>query len=82
MTAPDRNLVPEAVDNFRVDVWSTADMDGIVLTVTETDEDTGIFEGTVFFSLIDESSGHRLEVSSPDMATAEYQRQRATACIE
>jgi hypothetical protein len=80
--APDRNLDPEAFDNFDVDAWSTADMDGIDLTVTETDENTGIFQGTVFFSTSDESSGHRLHVSSPDMVTVEFQRERATACIE
>jgi hypothetical protein len=58
---PDLNLNPEAVDNFNVDVWSDSDAGGIDLTVTETNEATGIFEGTVFFTVTDESSGHRLK---------------------
>jgi hypothetical protein len=40
------NLNPEAIDNFEVDAWSDSDAGGIDLTVTETNEATGIFEGT------------------------------------
>ncbi|MEK6965974.1 MAG: hypothetical protein AABW62_00900, partial [Thermoproteota archaeon] len=70
---PDMNLNPESVDNFRVDVWSDSDAGGIDLTVTETNEATGIFEGTVFFTITDESSGHRLRVAEGDTITAEYE---------
>ncbi len=70
---PDMNLSPEAVDNFDVDVWSDSDAGGIDLTVTETNEATGIFEGTVFFTVTDESSGHRLRVAEGDTVTAEYE---------
>ncbi len=70
---PDMNLNPESVDNFSVDVWSDSDAGGIDLTVTETNEATGIFEGTVFFTVDDESSGHRLRVSEGDTVTAEYE---------
>ncbi|MEW6044711.1 MAG: hypothetical protein AB1608_10655 [Thermoproteota archaeon] len=70
---PDMNLNPEAVDNFGVDVWSDSDAGGIDLTVTETNEATGIFEGTVFFTTTDESSGHRLRVAEGDTVTAEYE---------
>ena len=70
---PDMNLAPEAVDNFNVDTWSDSDAGGIDLTVTETNEATGIFEGTVFFTVTDESSGHRLRVAEGDTVTAEYQ---------
>ena len=70
---PDMNWNPEAVDNFDVDVWSDSDAGGIDLTVTETNSSTGIFEGTVFFSTTDESSGHRLRVASGDTITAEYE---------
>ncbi|QLH03505.1 hypothetical protein C5F47_08110 [Nitrosopumilus cobalaminigenes] len=70
---PDMNLDPEAVDNFDVDVWSDSDAGGIDLTVTETNEATGIFEGTVFFTVSDESSGHRLRVAEGDTVTAEYE---------
>ena len=70
---PDMNLDPEAVDNFDVDVWSDSDAGGIDLTVTETNVATGIFEGTVFFSTKDESSGHILRVAGEDTVTAEYE---------
>ncbi len=70
---PDMNLNPEAVDNFDVDVWSDSDSGGVDLTVTETNEATGIFEGTVFFTTRDESSGHRLRVTEGDTITVEYE---------
>ena len=73
VTDPDMNLDPKAVDNFDIDVWSDSDAGGIDLTVTETNEATGIFEGTVFFTTTDESSGHRLRVSGEDTITAEYE---------
>jgi hypothetical protein len=69
---PDMNLNPEAVDTFQVDAWSDSDAGGIDLTVTETNEATGIFEGTVFFTTTDESSGHRLRVAEGDTITGEY----------
>ena len=70
---PDMNLNPEAVNNFDVDVFSDSDAGGISLTVTETNEATGIFEGTVSFTIVDESSGHRLRVAEGDTVTAEYE---------
>lgn len=70
---PDMNWNPEAVDNFDIDVWSDSDAGGIDLTVSETDSSTGVFEGTVFFSTTDESSGHRLRVAEGDTITAEYE---------
>ena len=69
---PDRNLNPEAVDNFDVNIASDTDASGITLTVTETNEATGIFEGTVFFTTTGGSSGHRLRVSEGDTVTADY----------
>ena len=69
---PDMNLNPEAVDNFDVNVASNTDASGITLTVTETNEATGIFEGTVFFTTTGGSSGHRLRVSEGDTVTADY----------
>ena len=70
---PDLNINPESVDNFDVDVWSDSDAGGIDLTVTETNEATGIFEGTVFFTVTDQSSGHRLRVAEGDTVTGEYE---------
>ena len=69
---PDMNLNPEAVGNFDVNVASDTDASGITLTVTETNEATGIFEGTVFFTTTGGSSGHRLRVSEGDTVTADY----------
>jgi hypothetical protein len=69
----DMNLDPESVDNFKIDAWSDSDAGGIDLTVTETNEATGIFEGTVFFTTTNESSGHRLRVSEGDTVTTEYE---------
>ena len=69
----DMNLNPEAIDNFKVDAWSDSDAGGIDLTVTETNEATGIFEGTVFFTTANDSSGHRLRVAEGDTVTAEYE---------
>ena len=69
----DMNLDPESVDNFDVDAWSDSDAGGIDLTVTETNEATGIFEGTVFFTVSNDSSGHRLRVAEGDTVTAEYE---------
>ncbi len=70
---PDMNLNPEAVDNFDINVWSDSDAGGVDLTVTETNEATGIFEGTVSFTIETESSGHRLRAAEGDTVTAEYE---------
>ena len=70
---PDMNWDPENVNNFEVDVWSDSDAGGISLMVTETNEATGIFEGTVTFTADSESSGHRLRVAEGDTITAEYE---------
>ena len=69
---PDRSLNPEAVDSFDVNLVSTTDAGGISLTVNETNEATGIFEGTVFFTTTDASSGHRLRVTEGDTVTVIY----------
>jgi len=69
---PDMNLNPEAVDSFEINVWSDSDAGGIDLTVTETNEATGIFEGTVVFTTTDSSSGHRIRVAPGDTVTTEY----------
>ena len=43
------NLNPDAVDNLDMVVHSETFLGGITLTVTETQEASGIFEGTVEF---------------------------------
>ena len=69
---PDMNLNPEAVDNFDVTVWSDSDSGGINLSVAETSDATGIFEGSVVFGVEVDTSGHRLRVSEGDTVTAQY----------
>ena len=69
---PDMNLDPKQTDYFQIDVWSDSDAGGIDLLVTETDVDSGIFEGSISFTVTDESAGTRLNVASGDTLTAEY----------
>ncbi len=69
---PDMNLNPKAVDKFNTNVWSDSDSGGIQLTMTETGQDTGIFQGTVYFTTNFASSGNRLHVSEGDTVTGEY----------
>ena len=69
---PDMNLNPDAVDNLDVVAYSETFLGGITLTVTETQEASGIFEGTVEFDPDEASQGHRLQVTEGDIITAEY----------
>ena len=69
---PDANLNPDAVDNLDMIVHSETFLGGITLTVTETQEASGIFEGTVEFDPDQASQGHRLQVTEGDIITAEY----------
>jgi hypothetical protein len=70
---PDMKMDPNVIDSFSIHVWSDSDAGGIDLTVTETDKNTGIFEGTVSLTTTDESSGHRLRVTGGDSIFAKYQ---------
>ena len=69
---PDMNLNPDAVDNLDLVVYSETFVGGIDLTVTETQESSGIFEGTVEFDPETASQGHRLQVTEGDIITAAY----------
>ena len=69
----DMDLNSEEFDTFQIDVWSDSDAAGIDILLTETDQDSGVFEGTVYFSTTDESSGHRLRAVEGDTITAEYE---------
>ena len=57
-------------ESFSIRVWSDIDHMGIELTVTETDADSGIFEGNVFFTANDKSGDARLLVE--DAVRAEH----------
>ena len=69
---PDENINDSLIDTFTVDVFSDSDAGGFQLTMNETDEDTGVFEGTVFFTSDLATSGNNLRVSEGDTVTAEY----------
>ena len=66
----DMNLDAKKLDSFKMHVHSDTDHTGIQLLVTETIEDSGIFEGTVFFTTAHESGGNRLLVE--DAVHARY----------
>ncbi|HUL51642.1 MAG TPA: S8 family serine peptidase [Verrucomicrobiae bacterium] len=68
---PDMNLNPKAVDRFSTNVWSSSYHHGININMTETGQDTGVFQGTVYFSTIPSFSNHLL-VANGDIVTGEY----------
>jgi hypothetical protein len=68
----DENLDNTITDAFTVAVFSDSDSGGFTLTMNETDEDTGVFEGTVYFTSDAATSGSNLRVSEGDTVTAEY----------
>ena len=69
---PDMNINPDAVDSIDAVVYSETFIGGIELTLTETQEASGIFEGTVEFDPESASDGHRLQVTEGDIITAAY----------
>jgi len=72
VTDADENTNSGIIDTFTAAVFSDSDNGGFTLTMNETDEDTGVFEGTVFFTSTDATSGSNLRVSEGDTVTAEY----------
>jgi hypothetical protein len=72
VTDADENTSSSIIDTFKVSVFSDSDNGGFELVMNETDEDTGVFEGTVFFTSTDATSGTNLRVSEGDTVTAEY----------
>jgi len=69
---PDENLNDDVIDTFTIDVFSDSDNGGFNLTMSETNEDTGVFEGTIWFTDETATSGTLLRVSEGDTVTAEY----------
>lgn len=72
ITDPDMNLNPKAIDKFETSVWSDSDSGGTKIAMTETGKNTGVFQGTVYFTTDFQSSGERLHVSNGDTITGEY----------
>jgi len=72
VTDADENTNSAIIDTFTAAIFSDSDNGGFTLTLAETDEDTGVFEGTVFFTSTDATAGSNLRVSEGDTVTAEY----------
>jgi hypothetical protein len=72
VTDADENANSAIIEDFNVDVYSDSDNGGFTLSMSETNEDTGVFEGTVYFTDSGASSGNTLRVSEGDTVTAEY----------
>jgi len=68
---PDEDLDDTVIDQITIDVYSDSDSGGITKTLSETDEGTGIFEGTINFTSTAISSGDTIRVSEGDTVTAE-----------
>jgi hypothetical protein len=71
VTDPDEDLDDTLIDQIAVDVYSDSDSGGVQTTLSETDEGTGIFEGTITFTSSGISSGDTVRVSEGDTVTAE-----------
>lgn len=67
---PDMNMNPNKIDEFKIRVWSDSDVRGLWITVRETHNTTGIFEGRVRFST--KKRDDCLLVQDGDTITAEY----------
>jgi len=72
VTDADVNTNSSIINTLTAAVFSDSDNGGFTLTLNETDEDTGVFEGTVFFTSSDATSGTSLRVAEGDTVTAEY----------
>ena len=68
---PDEDLDDEVIDQITIDIYSDSDSGGLTKTLSETDEGTGIFEGTINFTTTAISTGNILRVSEGDTVTAE-----------
>ena len=72
VTDVDEDSSSTIVDTFKVDVFSDSDSGGFTATVSETGENTGVFEGTIHFADDAATSGLTLRVSEGDTITVEY----------
>ena len=66
------NLNPESIDTINIQVFSENDNAGIDIEITETTEDSGIFEGIISITKDDQSSGNRLYALPDSQITAKY----------
>ena len=69
---PDMNINQKYEDIFRIKVWSESDPRGTMISVTETDKSSGIFEGSVLFITEYTHSENIIYVTNNDIVTASY----------
>ncbi len=69
---PDANKYPTLRDHVNVSVFSEADPAGIALMLLETSEDSGVFQGFLFFTE-EGSQGSFIHVNSIDEITVRYE---------
>ncbi len=62
----------DKIDKIEIHVWSDSDPAGIIVSLYETEKDSGIFDSLVYFSE-DVSTGQRLHVLDGDAVTAAYE---------
>jgi len=72
ITDVDEDTSSTIIDTFKVDVFSDSDSGGFTATVSETGENTGVFEATIHFADDAATSGLTLRVSEGDTVTVEY----------
>ena len=72
VTDVDEDSDSTIVDTFKVDVFSDSDSGGFTATVSETGENTGVFEGSIHFADDAATSGLTLRVAEGDTVTVEY----------
>ncbi|MEM3085392.1 MAG: hypothetical protein QXU32_13320 [Nitrososphaerales archaeon] len=68
----DRNSKPNTIETLPVWIWSTTDPRRIMVTLKETNENSGEFRAIITLATHDTSSGARLRVSDGDTVTARY----------
>ena len=73
VTDQDMNANPDEIDKFEIRVWSNTDPVGIVVSLYETEKDSGVFDSMIYFSEGGVSSGQRLHVFDGDTVTAMYE---------
>ena len=68
------NMDSNKIETLAVDIYTERNEDNpeLKIILTETNVDSGTFEGTVFFSETDKSSGNTLQVIDGDIVSVEY----------
>ena len=71
LTEPDKNVNPSLKETVNITVYSTSDPAGIVLSLLETENNSGVFQGSLTFTT-GASTGSILKAIQGDTITAVY----------